>query len=284
VGPPAVSPIGRAIVGDVRFGRGPTVLVVDDEPSAREIIGGHLAHAGYRLFFASTGVEALKVAVEHEPDAITLDVVMPGIDGWSLLHRLKQDPTLARIPVVLISAFEQGSLGVELGAADALTKPINRDHLLEVIDKCCRDAARRTVLVVDDDPAMRDIARRVLDRSGLTMASAASGEQAMTWLRANPLPALILLDLLMPGMDGFAVLRRLRARQDWVEIPVVVVTAKQLDPGERRLLREQTRQVVTKGESGYRSLAETVRDVLARSPGQELIEGHHGEDSARRGQ
>jgi len=246
-------------------GSGATILVVDDDIVAREIIGTHLAHDGHRLIFAASGAEALKAAREHRPDVITLDIMMPEFDGWSVLHTLKQDPDLAHIPVVLISVTPQGSLGIELGAAEVLTKPIDRDALLEAISRCCHGDTRGTVLIVDDDPTMREIAQRAVERLGYNIASAGDGEQAIAWLETNPKPILILLDLLMPRMDGFAVLRRLRERPEWTALPVLVVTAKQLDPAEERWLRDMAQQVVGKGDSGYLSLVDTVRDVLARS-------------------
>jgi CheY-like chemotaxis protein len=121
------------------------------------------------------------------------------------------------------------------------------------------------VLIVDDDAAMREVAQRAVERLGYNIATAVDGAQAIAWLEANPLPVLILLDLLMPGMDGFAVLRRLRDRTEWAALPVLVVTAKQLDPTEERWLRDMAQQVIGKGQSGYITLVETVRDVLARS-------------------
>jgi signal transduction histidine kinase/DNA-binding response OmpR family regulator len=246
-------------------GHGATILVVDDDLAAREIIGEHLARDGHRLIFAASGAEALAVAHDHRPDVITLDIMMPEVDGWSVLHQLKQDPELAHIPVVLISVTEHGSLGVELGAAEVLTKPIDRDELLDAISRCCRDGTLGTVLVVDDDAAMREVAQRAVERLGYTIATAVDGAQAIAWLEANPPPVLILLDLLMSGMDGFAVLRRLRERREWAALPVLVVTAKQLDPAEERWLRDRAQQVIGKGQSGYVTLVETVRDVLARS-------------------
>jgi signal transduction histidine kinase/CheY-like chemotaxis protein len=244
---------------------GATILVVDDDLAAREVIGAHLSRDGHRLIFAASGAEALEAAHEYRPDVITLDIMMPQIDGWSVLHRLKQDPELAHIPVVLISVTEYGSLGVELGAAQVLTKPIDRDELLDAISRCCRDETRGTVLVVDDDAAMREVAQRAVERLGYNIATAVDGAQAIAWMEANPPPVLILLDLLMPGMDGFAVLRRLRERTEWAALPVLVVTAKQLDPAEERWLRDRAQQVIGKGQSGYVTLVETVRDVLARS-------------------
>jgi signal transduction histidine kinase/CheY-like chemotaxis protein/HAMP domain-containing protein len=246
-------------------GGGATILVVDDDLAAREIIGEHLARDGHRLIFAASGTEALAAARTHRPDVITLDIMMPNVDGWSVLHSLKQDAELSHIPVVLISVTEQGSLGVELGAAQVLTKPIDRDELLDAIGRCCRDATRGTVLVVDDDAIMRDVAQRALDRLGYNIAVAADGVQAIAWLEENPAPSLILLDLLMPGMDGFGVLRRLRENPEWAALPVLVVTAKQLDPVEERWLRDMGQQVIGKGQSGYLTLVDTVRDVLARS-------------------
>ena len=242
-----------------------TVLVVDDDPAAQHIIGTHLARDGYRLLYASSGQEAIASARQHRPDAITLDIMMPQVDGWGVLSMLKGDPELASIPVVLVTANHDASLGFELGAVAFLTKPVDREALLDAIRRCCSDKNRGVVLVVEDDVETRELTERSVEKLGFGAAHASNGRQALTWLEANMPPLLILLDLLMPEMDGFAFLERLRSQPEWQGIPVIVVTAKQLTAEERQWLGQTTQQVVTKGQSAHVDLSQAVRAVLARA-------------------
>ncbi len=242
-----------------------TVLVVDDDLVAQHIIGTHLARDGYRLLYASSGQEALVMAREHRPDAITLDIKMPQVDGWGVLHTLKEDPELADIPVVLVTANQDSSLGFELGAVAFLTKPVDREALLDTIRHCCAGKTRGVVLVVEDDAQTRELTERTVEKLGFSVAHAANGLQGLTWLEANRPPVLILLDLLMPEMDGFAFLERLRSQAEWQGIPVVVVTAKQLTAEERQWLGQTTQHVITKGQSAHVDLSQAVRAVLDRA-------------------
>jgi CheY-like chemotaxis protein len=242
-----------------------TVLVVDDDPAAQHIIGTHLARDGYRLIYASSGQEAMTLARQHWPDAITLDIMMPQVDGWDVLHMMKGDPDLASIPVVLVTANQDASLGFELGAVAFLTKPVDREALLDAIRRCCSGNSRGVVLVVEDEVETRELTERTVEKLGFEAAHASNGRQALSWLEANTPPVLILLDLLMPEMDGFAFLERLRSQPEWRGIPVIVVTAKQLSAEERLLLGQTTQQVVTKGQSAHVDLSQAVRAVLART-------------------
>jgi CheY-like chemotaxis protein/nitrogen-specific signal transduction histidine kinase len=258
----------EALVGEATTqGRGrtqATVLVVDDEPAAQHIIGSHLAHDGFRLLYAASGQEALALAREHQPDAITLDIMMPQGDGWSVLHALKGDPELASIPVVLVTANPDRGLGFELGATAFLTKPVDRDDLIEVLRRCCAGRAHGMVLVVEDDTATCELTERTVEKLGYRAALTANGREAIAWLEGNATPVVILLDLLMPEMDGFAFLEWLRIRPESRDIPVIVVTAKELTLEERHLLSQMTQQVITKGQSGHVDLSQAIRDVLAR--------------------
>jgi len=237
-----------------------TVLVVDDDPDARRIIGTHLARDGYRLVYAESGAQALELARTEHPDVITLDIMMPRTDGWSVLSSLKQEPALARIPVVLVSLVENRSLGFALGAAAVVPKPIDRETLLEHVRAQC--AARAgVVLVVEDDAATGELIERTVERLGYRTARATNGREAVDWLEANPPAALILMDLLMPEMDGFAFLNVLRERDAWRDIPVVVVSAKQLSEQERQWLGEVSQRIVAKGDM-LADLSAAVRATL----------------------
>ena len=244
-----------------------TILVTDDEPTSRRIIGSHLAREGYRVIYASSGPEALEMARRDLPDAITLDIMMPQVDGWSVLQTLKADPELAHIPVVLVSLTADRGLGFALGAAAVLNKPVDRAELAAALraqnlrpESLPGDGR---VLIVEDDPAIRQLTERSVERLGLRSALAINGQEALDWLDANPAPGLILLDLLMPVMDGFEFLRCLRARAEWRDIPVLVLTAKTLTEAERQELASMTQRVIAKGQSGHLGLTQVLREAMA---------------------
>jgi len=238
-----------------------TVLIVDDDWASHDLLGTMLAREGFRVLHASSGRDALAMARETRPDAITLDVMMPQMDGWSLLGALKADPQLCDIPVVMISILNERGMGLSLGAADYLTKPVDRERLASVLHQHCGECARGPILVVDDEESAREVARRLLERMNLQVAEATDGAQALEWIAHNPPPALILLDLMMPVMDGFEFLDRLRATPDGRAIPVIVVTAKQLSAADIDLLQGITHRIVAKGE-GVVDIRIAIREVL----------------------
>ena len=239
-----------------------SVLVVDDDPSARRIITEHLIREGYRVIAAGSGPEAIEIARRERPDAITLDILMPQMDGWSVLAAIKREPSLSSIPVILVSMVGDRSMGFELGAAAFLTKPVDRGELAEALRAHCHHHYAGTVLVVDDDPAMQQLTERTLDRLGHPAALAGNGQEALDWLAANPPPVVILLDLIMPEMDGFEFLDNLRRLPDGSAIPVIVISSKELTPEERQQLTSMTQQIITKGQSASMELTQAVRAVL----------------------
>jgi len=240
-----------------------TALVVDDDPSTRELVERALAREGYRVHCAASGEDGLRKARELRPDVITLDVVMPGQDGWAVLSALKADPDLAHVPVVMLSVVDEGSLAGALGAAAYLTKPVDRDTLVAAVRES-RDrpesARTGTVLVVEDDASARDLLRRTLEREGYTVVEAADGGEGIERLRASR-PKLVLLDLLMPRMDGFAFLEALRSREEWRAIPVVVVSAKTVTEHDRERLRTAA-GILQKGSYTSRDLLQAVGAVV----------------------
>jgi CheY-like chemotaxis protein len=244
-----------------------TILVIDDEAASRRILGSHLAREGYRVIYAGSGAEALEVARRERPDAITLDIMMPQVDGWSVLRALKEDSGLAAIPVVLVSMVADRGLGFSLGAASVLSKPVDRAELAAALRAHCPSFANEPVLIVEDDPAMQQMTERTVERLGLSPVLAGNGQEALDWLEQNPAPAAILLDLLMPVMDGFTFLRQFRARPAWQAIPVLVLTAKTLTAEERAELASMTQRVLAKGESGHLGLAQVLRSVVAAKQG-----------------
>jgi signal transduction histidine kinase/DNA-binding response OmpR family regulator len=236
---------------------GPLVLVIDDDPVARDVLRRSLEKAGFGVITASRGDEGLRLARERAPSAITLDVMMPGTDGWAVLSELKGDPQTAQIPVVMVTIMEDRNLAFSLGAADFLNKPIDRARLGTVLERFSSGDAPQAALVVEDDASSREILVKTLRRSGWSVSEAENGREALARL-AERIPSLILLDLMMPVMDGFEFLQELRQRSEWREIPVVVVTAKSLTEEDRRLLDGCVANVIEKGAGDHRALVDEV--------------------------
>ena len=242
----------------------PTVLVVDDDPTARELLSANLKGAGYRLLQASSGDEALSLARSTRPDAITLDVMMPKPDGWDVLSALKADADLRDIPVVIVTMLSDRGIGLSLGAVEVLTKPVERAQLTALIHNLVRREG--PVLVVEDDAGAREMIRQTIEKMSLPVAEADNGLQALSWLGEHPLPAVILLDLMMPEMDGFEVLDALAAHAQWREIPVIVITAKQLTAVERERLLGQARKVIEKGGASRLDIVAAINEAVRRRP------------------
>jgi CheY-like chemotaxis protein len=185
---------------------------------------------------------------------------MPRMDGWAVLTALKADPKLAEIPVIVVTVSADRGLALSLGASDFMTKPVDRMRLGTVLHRLIDDTS--TILVVEDDKQSRELIQRQMGQLNIKTHEAHNGREAIHWLSTNPMPSLILLDLMMPEMDGFLVLQHLRANPVWQKIPVVVVTAKDLSPQEREWLGEHARTVIAKGTSSARDLAAEVRQAL----------------------
>jgi CheY-like chemotaxis protein len=238
-----------------------TVLVIDDDASARDLVTRFLEKQGLDVIGAADGAAGLQAARARRPHVITLDVVMPGLDGWAVLTALKGDPVTAEIPVVMLSVVDEKNLAFALGASDYLTKPIDRDRLTMVLRKYERAGAPRRVLVVEDDGLTRAALRRVMENEGWEVVEAEHGRMALE-RSADRVPDLVLLDLMMPEMNGFEFLEALRARESWRAVPVVVITAKELTDEDRRRLNGGVERVVAKGGRGLEALAAAVREHL----------------------
>ena len=215
--------------------RGRQVLVVDDDPTVRDLLTRKLGKHGFQVDSAVDGAEGLARARELKPDAIVLDVMMPELDGWAVLSELKRDPSTADIPVVLVTMLEQSEVGFALGAVDYLVKPVETSRLVKVLHRHCQTGAAE-VLVVDDDEPSREFMRRALQSAGHIVSEATDGKAAIEAMEASP-PDLLVLDLMMPVLDGFAVVQHMRDNPTLRAIPIVIVTAKTLTPEDRGMLR-----------------------------------------------
>ena len=251
----------------------PLVLVVDDEVPARELLAGYL-ESDYQIAMAASGPEALTKAQQLRPDAITLDVLMPGGSGFETLIALRKTPETANIPIIIVSIVDQKRVGFALGAADYLIKPIRKPALLEAIRKHVsphgdEDAA---ILLVDDDPGALELLEESLRSSGYETQSVRSGARALEVL-SSKLVGAVVLDLLMPGMDGFQVIQHLRQQPTLKELPILVMTAKTLTAEEIAVLSQQTQALFQKDGSWQQQLTVEVAKVLesrklAKSAGQ----------------
>ncbi|UHC14576.1 response regulator [Methylobacterium currus] len=239
-----------------------TVLLVDDDPAARELLSRFLEREGFRVRTASDGKAGLALARALRPRAILLDVEMPRMDGWSVLHAIRSDPDLSATPVIITSVVNEQGLGRALGATDYLVKPIDWDHLKGLMERYRPADSPGTVLLVDDDADARERLRRSLSRDGWTVREAENGAAGLARLDEGR-PSLILLDLMMPVMDGFAFLTKLRARPDVADVPVVVLTAKDITPAEKERLGRDTERVIVKGSVSLSEIGRLLRNMYA---------------------
>jgi CheY-like chemotaxis protein len=189
--------------------------------------------------------------------------MMPGMDGWTVLNSLKENSEIAKIPVIMMSMVNDRNLGYTLGASDYLFKPVNRQQLLSVLQKYSSNQSSNSVLIVEDDPDIREILRRQFEKEGWQVAIAANGCQAIERL-ANNLPSLIITDLMMPEMDGFELITQLRQHQQWRTIPVVIMTAKELTEAERQQLNGCVQQVFQKGCCDRQTLLSEIHNFLSQ--------------------
>jgi CheY-like chemotaxis protein len=237
------------------------VLVIDDDSAVQDLMRRFLAKEGFRVATAAGGEEGLRLARDLQPDAITLDVMMPGLDGWAVLTALKGGSVTAAIPVIMLTMLDDRSLGYALGAADYLTKPIDRERLVAALAPYRRELP---VLIVDDDPDLRVLLRRMLEREGYVVAEADNGRSALEQVRER-IPGAILLDLMMPEMDGFEFLEELRHDEAGREIPVIVVTACDLSADDHQRLNGSVERILQKGAYRHDALLGEVRRLVGAS-------------------
>jgi len=243
----------------------PTILVVEDDEHSIDLLSLHLRGAGFNVQLARDGRRGLDLARNIRPAGIVLDIILPRLDGWDLLAAVKADPEVADIPVIIVSMLDERGKGFALGAAEYLVKPVGRDDVLTALERClqARGAAGK-VLVIDDDPRALSLIHAVLEPEGYTVMSAAGGEEGVA-LAISEQPDVVVLDLLMPKVDGFAVVERLRADPATAETPIVVLTSKTMTAEDKRRLNGQISYLARKGEFDRGALIRLV-EQFGRAP------------------
>ena len=239
------------------------ILVVDDDPNSRELLQRTLESEGFSVVTASTGEEGLELARELKPSLMTLDVLMPAMDGWSVLQEVKADPELKDIPVMMISIAGDKDLGYTLGAVECLTKPVDRDQLRQLAIQYASPSGGGRALVVDDDEGIRSLFQRALAEDGWIVEEAENGAIALDLAGKNR-PDLVLLDLMMPVMDGFEFVMHYRKLEGCDGTPIIVVTAKDLDQNDRERLLGGVERIVEKGALTRQELLKQVRALMSQ--------------------
>ncbi len=245
----------------------PVILVIDDDLMTRDLMVRNLTREGFRVETADTGREGLRRARELHPAVITLDVLLPDMEGWAVLLALKESPELAHIPVVMLTMMNDKAQGVALGATDYLTKPIDRAHLMSIMghhvdqESAVTDVTNQYILVVEDDRATREMLRRILEHAGWQVLEATSGRLALEQVRRQR-PALILLDLILPELDGFEVMHALQASPAGQSIPIIVVTAMDLSSDVQQRLKGSVERIVQKDPLHREQLLDDVRNLV----------------------
>jgi CheY-like chemotaxis protein len=237
---------------------GVAVLVVDDDPQVHDLLGAMLTREGYRVLHANNGREAIVRARKELPAAILLDIMMPQIDGWTVLTELKEDAGLASIPVVIVSMLDERPLGLSLGAAEFITKPVDRSKLIATLAQHIGHA-EGTALIVEDQEADRATLSHMLRSIGMTVAECTNGREALAWLEQHTPPTVMILDIMMPELDGFAVLEAVRRDDRLNKLPVLVLTAKDLTAAELEYLHGRGGIVIPKSPEAREKLMAALR-------------------------
>jgi signal transduction histidine kinase/CheY-like chemotaxis protein len=244
---------------------GKIVLIIDDDPTARDLIIRSLSKEGFQIRTAANGREGLQRAREFKPAVITLDVMMPEMDGWAVLSELKADPELRDIPVIMHTIVDHKELGYALGVSDYITKPVERERLVEIIKKYYCGEKKATILVVEDELPSRQMLCQMLEKSGYEVREAANGLEALKRVEES-VPALIFLDLMMPEMDGLTLLEELHKKDEWRDIHIVIVTAKDISADERTKLSGFVEKILHKGAFSKEEVLKIVQQFMTKEP------------------
>ena len=262
-----VQQIGQRALKDERRSKRSTILIIDDDPMACELQQRHLSKHDYDVVCVKTGEEGIKRINELTPDVILLDVILTDMSGWQVLTYVKSQPHLVHIPVIMLTMINEKNTAYSLGATSYLSKPIDREELTATVNKCVRKAGQDSVLVIDDDADARKLARLVLENEGYSVIEAENGYLGLMRV-AERIPSVILLDLLMPNMNGHEFLSELELNERWDNIPVIALTAMELDENERASLENRVSMIIQKGAYSIDHVLSAVRDILGKKDQQ----------------
>jgi CheY-like chemotaxis protein len=275
-GEPTLEPVPQAsLISSTTVGPapepGPTVVVVEDDRRSFDLLRAYLEAAGARVVSARDGEEGLDTVRRLSPAGVILDILLPGIDGWDVLAQLKADPGTAAIPVIVVSMLDERGRGFALGAAEYLVKPVGKEQLLAALYRAAAmPEQKHTVVAIDDDPLAIELVRASLEPEGWTVLGAATGQEGLALIKEQQ-PSAVLLDLLMPGMDGFEVVEALRADPDTTSIPVVILTSKSMTQQDKERLQGRITYVARKTEFSLSGLGGLLRwaSTSGQSPASE---------------
>ncbi|MFD0961014.1 response regulator [Paenibacillus chungangensis] len=237
------------------------ILLIDDEPSNEKLLRHYFSSEGWKLAFADSGEEGLRLSRELQPHVILLDILMPEMDGWSVLTRLKNDPVLRGIPVIIVSMTDDKKQGFSLGASEFILKPVDKAQLVATIDRYIPNRNAQRVLVIEDDATTNEMMAKLLQKEGYQVTQSYNGGSALSLMQSE-MPGLILLDLVMPEMDGFQFLAELRKRDAWRSVPVLVITAKTITVHERLRLKGYVKGFMQKGSFDHKSLLAEIHQLI----------------------
>ena len=240
------------------------ILSIDDDPDVIEILRKYLVPEGYSIAGALSGDEGLAMALTMKPALITLDIMMPKKDGWQVLRELKQNPETRDIPVLIHSIVDNRPLALSLGAVDVMTKPTDPRRLLSLVKKYYQ-SGDQFILLVDDNLDFTLACKDLLKRDGLEVKIASRGEEALKIIQ-DSIPSLILLDLVMPGMDGFGVVRELQTKDAWKKIPIVVLTGKSMTPEDHQKLDPYVADYLLKETFTTAAISNAIKRILSVAP------------------
>lgn len=244
------------------------ILAVDDDPSVIYVLKKYLEGEGYQVVPAHNGAVAVRLAKEVKPFAITLDIMIPGKDGWEVINELKGDPATEHIPIVVISILDNKSLGFSLGATEYLTKPVERETVLNALGRlmsprCVGMDCTPNVLLVDDDPIHIMAMKAVLADSGYKVTVAPGGKEGIEILK-EATPCAIILDIMMPEVDGFMVLEELKKRKETRDIPVIILTAKDITDDDKKRLNGSIQDIIGKGNFAHEEVLRDLKNIMER--------------------
>jgi CheY-like chemotaxis protein len=255
-------PVGRREIRTAEF---PRILVIEDDRAAALLLQSHLTSAGYDVVLCDQPGGALEMAAELQPSAVTMDIIMKPVNGWELLSTFKTDPRTAEIPVVLVTIIDQPATGASLGADEYIVKPVKKATLLAAVERCLSQrktiGRTRPILVVEDDAPTREFVAELLSKHGYVVTTAAGGAEARARVAAS-LPELVILDLILPEVSGFQLLAEWRTNSRTADLPVFVLTSKDLTPEEQDYIRTHTALLLQKQRPWQETLIAQLRRAL----------------------